>query len=169
MHHINIIISKTDTIVGKVIRTITKSEWNHISVVLDGDYEHIYSYTRKYVYLMFPAYLHFEPIKRLSKIAIAEIPISDEDFIKLKNYLSNLTQKIRFYNYPQLILIKWNKELKIDGMHICSSFAAEVLSFTDEITLEKDILLYTPMDIYELVSKYIKFIGTPIQLENQFI
>lgn len=167
MHYINIIISKTDTIVGKVVRYVTKSEWNHISVVLDGNYNHIYSYTRKYSWLMFPAYLHYEPIQRLHKIAIAEIPISDEDFINLKEYLNNLQQKIRFYNYPQILLVKFNKELPIEGMHICSSFAAEVLSFASEINLEKDILLYTPMDIYDLVSDYINFIGTPIQLEQK--
>lgn len=159
MHYINVIISRTDTLIGRLVRKITNAKYNHISIALDDNFNNIYSYTRLYSWSMFPAYLHFEPLNRLPKIAVAKVPINDDNFDDLMLYLSNLSRTLKIYNYPQIVLICFHKKFNVNGMHICSSFGAEVLNFSDNINLDKDVLLYTPMDVYHLVEDYIKFEG----------
>lgn len=166
MHTMEIIISTTDTVIGSIVRKFTHSEWNHISVAIDDNYENIYSFTRKYKKFFFTGCFCLEPIERLPYISIAKINISDNEYKKIIKYINLLKQKTRIYNYPQAILIKFNKKTPFKNSHICSSFGAKMISLTNEFDLEKSELLYTPAEIYEMLKDYIIFTGTPAELFN---
>lgn len=166
MHTMEIIISTTDTVIGSIVRKFTHSEWNHISVAIDGNYENVYSFTRKYKKFFFTGCFCLEPIERLPYISVAKIKISDAEYIKIMDYIKVLKQKIRIYNYPQAILIKFNKKTPFKNSHICSSFGAKMISLTNKFDLEKSEFLYTPVEIYEMLKDYIVFTGTPAELFN---
>ena len=48
MRRIYILLSQTNTVLARSIRKCTGTEFSHTSISLDGNYEQMYSFTRKY-------------------------------------------------------------------------------------------------------------------------
>lgn len=157
MSKLNIIISHTDTFVARMIRLFTKSYYNHCSIALDGDFSHLYSFSRKHKKLWFTGCFTEENLNTLScsdglKVRVFEIPITQQEYLNIGTYLSHLLEGYKAYNYLGIVLIIFNTNIKSTKHHLCSTFVAYILSQVNSIKLEKEFYLYKPKDILKLME-----------------
>lgn len=158
MHKLNIIISRTDTLIGKTIRTICHANLNHTSVAFDNDFSTLYSFTRKFKPLFFTGCFCKEPIKRLNEIVVTEIEITDEEYEKIMEFIDTLKLHLRIYNYIEVVAILFNKEVHFKYNYTCSTFAAKILEQTN-IKLNKSPRLYRPHELCDLLNDKIIYKG----------
>ena len=156
MHTLQIIISRTDTMVGKTIRMFTHEKLNHCAIALDKDYDRVYSFTRRYEHFFFTGCFCTEPLERYADYEIAEVVLSDKEYLRIKKFLSALNKKFRIYDFPGIIFTGFQiKHYQPKYHYICSTFAAKILDLTDSVRLKKDVNLYKPMDVHDLIKNKI--------------
>ena len=96
MHTVNIILSSTATTPGKIIRFINGYYYNHASLSFDDDYNHFYTFARKYNNTPFVGgYLEEKPIylsrgrKKKVDVRIYKIEISSKQYQQFKKDFSS--------------------------------------------------------------------------------
>ena len=159
MHTMTIVVSRTGTVMGKVIRIFTKGYYNHCSIAFDRNYDIFYTFARKYKLFWVTGCFTTETIDRLMTgnelIAKAyEIEITDKEYEDIQEYIKELSKGYNIYNYIGAILILFNLNFKTRKYHICSTFVAYILEkYVNEVTLDKEYYLYKPMDIYQFMEQ----------------
>ncbi|MCQ2554626.1 MAG: hypothetical protein MJ171_03120 [Clostridia bacterium] len=160
MHRISLIVSHTDTTISSFIRLITGSHFNHCSIMLDMDKTKIYSYARKYEAFFFPgSFKHETPdMLKTDGVLDAEIytfDVTDEQFMKVTEYIHTLENSFTPYNYLIAALLPLRVKRNAVRSHTCSSFSAYALELSGCVDLEKHYSLYSPKAMRELmVRKY---------------
>lgn len=165
MHSLCIIFTRTHTVVGSLIRKVLGGRYNHCSIVLDDDFSRLYSFSRYYTKFWFTGCFCVETIGKLSfgkeciQGAIAEIQITDREYKGICKFLSGMSHGIHVYNYINACLIPFRLSIDSNKSYICSTFVAKILSYIDEVTLDKKFSLYKPMELYDLLKDNIIFEG----------
>lgn len=172
---IYIIISKTTTVLARVIRFILKTEYSHVSISLDDSCDNMISFGRKVPWNPFNGGLvdegknigFFKHFKK-TNVVIFEIDISDKQYIKLSNLIESFKQKRSSYSFNIMgmslasMSIPYGKENK----YFCSQFVAHLLKEAEIHDFNKDNRLVRPHDfasiknakeIYKgIISEYVK-------------
>lgn len=151
MHTLNILFSKTNTIIGGTIRTLLNSRYNHCAIALDNDFSRIYSFARRYKYCWFLGCFVNEPFSRFKDFEIYSIDITDEDYDKINTFIQDLDNHFCVYNYIGAILLYLGIEYKSDYSYVCSTFTAKILSLVDSIELDRSEYAYKPNDLYKFL------------------
>lgn len=152
MHKLNILVSKTDTLIGRGIRLVLGGDYNHCSICFDDNISVAYSFSRRVKQLWFTGCFVFETVDRYSSYEVFTIEITDEEFDSILEFLNSLSERLCIYNYIGAVAITAGVEVAFERSYICSTFVAKVLSMVGEVTLEKSVNLYSPMDIYRLLK-----------------
>ena len=63
MRSIYVLLTHTGTYISKTIRVFTKAKYTHASISFEDGLQPLYSFSRKYVYLVLPGELHNEPLE----------------------------------------------------------------------------------------------------------
>lgn len=147
-HNLYVIVGSTNTFMGQVIRRVTNSKYNHCSVVLDGI---MYSFTRYYKHLWFTGCFCTESIDIFNNYTIFSISLSHNEYIQVLNFIDDLNNRFSVYNYIGALLVLLNIPFNRDYSYICSTFVSKILSFILEIKLGKNLGVYKPMDIFNLL------------------
>ena len=89
-HYLYIVLTRTSTVISKLIQLFTKDEYTHASISLDRDLKNMYSFGRKVHYNpVFGGFTHEQINKGLYKIhkilpgVIIEIEVSKEQYEKI--------------------------------------------------------------------------------------
>ena len=93
MKKIYIVLSFTGTILSRIVKLYTRKEYSHVSISLDKDLKHMYSFGRLNPYNPFwggfvqesPNYGTFKRFKN-SKIKIYSMEVSDEELKIMGDY-----------------------------------------------------------------------------------
>ena len=144
MEKLYIMISKTDTGVGKLIRNITGFPYNHVSLTLDPSFRNWVSFARYQKDT--PLYGGFirEPVERyLAKgeeilVRIFAVDLTPDRFHRLKKLFSlagTQTPSLR-YNLFSLVTLTFGMEVPVPGAYTCLGFANRVLG-TDFKSIRK--------------------------------
>lgn len=137
MKKIYIILSQTNTCIGKILKFFTKEKYNHSSLCLKDNFKTFYSFGRKHPYFIIPGGFIIEnafksTYARFSKIPcmILEKEISDENYSKLERIVTNFIENKRQYSYAFLSVIFTDTEFSITNKnkYFCSQFVAKVLN-----------------------------------------
>lgn len=152
MHTLHIIFSKTDTFVGSCIRHILGGEYNHCSIALDGDLTRLYSFSRIYRPLWFTGYFCIEDTSHFLDYDMVTIHITDSEYEKITAFLNTLGHSFAIYNYLAAVALVFGRSVPIATSYTCSTFTARVLTLLDQKVLTKCWSVYTPMDLYRLLS-----------------
>lgn len=148
MHTISIVISQTDTLLGKIIRKICKGEYNHCSFYLDNDDSKLWSFSRKIDYLFFTGCFCSETNKRYKKYKTFTYNLSDEDYEDIIREINKLNKSYHIYHYVNAILIRFNKSFDNPNHYICSTYVAHIVNDYHIAKLPKQSNLCLPMDLY---------------------
>lgn len=169
MKKIYILLTKSDTIVSRIIHLITADSYTHVSISFEEGLQPLYSSSRKNGRTMFPAgpcmeyfwggYYERHPF---IPCALYELQVKDEVYFLAKQEaqrIMNRSEKCH-YNIIGLILCQLNIPFHRRWHFFCSQFVGEILYRSDALPLPKDTSLMRPSDYMEIPQLSCRFRGT---------
>ena len=156
---IYIVISQTGTILSRILKLITKAEYNHASISLTPDLNTMYSFGRLNPYNPFiggfvresPNYGTFKRFYNTEVIVLA-VAISDEQYQALQSKLNAmaLNKEQYHYNYLGLFLAGVHIHYHQRDHYYCSEFVKEMLISYGVHDAEKLNPIIKPIHFLEL-------------------
>lgn len=132
MRYVYIVFSSTPYKIGKLIRTITKGRYNHVSLALDRELENMYSFARRYYYTPFyggfvresRARYHLNGVP--AQVKICRLAVSGEDYEALAQRLQNMYERREefLYNHISMLTIPFRRLVHLKDAAICTEFVA---------------------------------------------
>lgn len=135
-YHLYVVLTRTNTIVSRLIQLIKDDEFTHAAISLDKELNYMYSFSRKHTYNPFIGVFRKEEInKGLYKLqrslhgTIIEIEVSRQQYNAAKGLLSHFIDNSNLYkyNYKGLLDGVLNKESCYDYRFLCSEFVYYIL------------------------------------------
>lgn len=136
MKHIYLVLSRTETNIGKVIRMFTHEQVNHSGISFTKDLTELYSFARKRACNCFDGGLVKESPNTLKfggkkdcLVEVYAIPISDEDYINALAFVENIrNDEDRYiYNTAKLVTGAFDIYLPVYKSFVCTEFSSSVL------------------------------------------
>lgn len=134
--YIYLVVSQTGTFLSRILKLITKAEYNHISLGFEKDLKTMYSFGRKYPYNPITGGFviespHFGTFKRFynTRVAVLQLAVDDETYEGMRQTVETIkeNQKKYHYNYFGLILAGIKIHFKPENCYYCSEFVKYVL------------------------------------------
>lgn len=166
--YIYVVVSRTDTVLGRLIRRSLHVEYNHCSLALDGSLDTIYSFGRKELRSVFRAGFvtegradGFFGVHRRSDISVVRLPVTPAQLARLREAIAAFHLHRALYKYSLLGL--WYCYLGIpkkrENRYFCSQFVAEVLSEAGLSLFDKPETLVRPHDFLALPGGTVVYRG----------
>lgn len=156
MHSLNVIVSKTSTRTGEMIRKVIGGKYNHCSFFVNEDVNTVYGFSRKYRDLWFTGCFTEENPLYYDECEIYRISIIDEQYEALIARIEKMKEYVKMYDYVAAALISVNIPKESERHYICSTFVADLIEKFTDVNLSKTPHLYKPMDIYELMESAVR-------------
>lgn len=168
---IYVVFTATNTKMGKFIRFITKSKYNHVSISFDKKINKMYSFARYYKNaplvggFVTESALRYTLTNHQALTKICEIPLSEEKYNEIFNYVESIkNSKDYMYNTLSATLVPIQKSFSIYKSFTCIEFVNKVLS-SGGILLKK---VYTINDLEKILAKNIIFEGNMIEVSDTY-
>lgn len=156
---IYIVLTRTNTILSRMIGIIKNDEYTHASISLDSGLYKMYSFGRKYTYNPFVGRFVKENFNEgvygkhdnLYGL-VMEIEVSYEQYRKVENLINEfiLNKDLYKYNYMGLINCLLNRESCNDNRFLCSEFVYYILNKSGIINFNKPSNLVRPQDLLNI-------------------
>ena len=153
--YLYVMLSRTDTGMGKIIRLFTRGTYNHVSLGLDDDLRSFVSFARYARDVSLAGGYVTEPAERLLvsgerlPVRIFRLEITPEQHTRLEELFSLAGHRETglIYNSLGAMLSTWHIPCPIPGAYTCLEFAGAVLGtpFPSLQALERHL---TPYEIY---------------------
>jgi hypothetical protein len=161
-----VLLTDTGTVLGKIIKLYTRKPHNHASIVIDDQFNKVYSFGRRNPRNPFFAGFVEENIRgglfRKADCAIYCITITEKQFQIMNSKLRDMEENKENYRYNLigLIAVALNLEMTRKNAFFCSHFVAAILEESGvDIQNQKPLSLVTPHDIKESASLELVFEG----------
>ena len=137
-----VVLTRTHSIFSNFLYWISGRGYTHASISIDENRECFYSFN-------FKGFCEEHPLagkKKQRKSACYQFEVSEQDYIKIENYLTEFIHKKEDYKYSRrgLALCILKIPCKIQNEYFCSQFVAEILNLTEGFKLRKKTSLYLP-------------------------
>lgn len=155
MKAIYILLTKSGTMVSRMLHFITDDDYTHASISFDESLHTLYSSARKNGRTMFPAgpcveHLNTGVFKESSHIpcVLYELMVSDESYEAAKREVERIMVDSESYHYNivGLLLCYFNIPFVRRHHFFCSQFVSTILDKSAAIKLPKDSSLMKPVD-----------------------
>lgn len=137
---IYIVLSYTGTILSRIVKVYTRKEYSHVSISLDKDLSHMYSFGRLNPYNPVwggfvqesPHYGTFKRFKN-TKALIYSLEVEEKDYEKIKHTIEEIQNNKKNYrfNVMGLIAVMAHYHLKREKCFYCAEFVKYVLDCSD--------------------------------------
>jgi hypothetical protein len=159
---IYIVISRTPTKFGGLVRKCAKQQYNHASIALDEDLSHIYAFARSKHNSPLISGLVRESLDRFTlrknarvPVIIFKIPVTQEQYdaiyLKIEEMLYN---KKYVYNLFSVLSHPFTKGFTVKHAFSCIEFVAYILQYLGFL-LDKPACKYKPDDLISELEQYI--------------
>ena len=152
MANLYVILSRTTTGAGKIIRAFTRNYYNHVSLSLHEDLSGIVSFARFHIDVPLHAGYVAEPAERFLynggpiPIRVFRVEIPDEKARRLAEFFKRTDSSDNglLYNYFGALLTMFRIPCRIPGAYTCLSFVSTVLGkhYRSFQAMEKDLAPY---------------------------
>lgn len=130
-----VILSSTPYKIGDMIRLLTKSTYNHVSLSVDPLFKELYSFARHYRNTPFYGGFVRENANRFlckgksSTVEIFALPITDEQYFEAKRIFAQMQgdSQSYVYNFLSAILYPLHKRVCLPNAYTCVEFAVDFL------------------------------------------
>lgn len=175
MKTIYILLTKSDTILSKIVYFITGDNYTHVSISFDEELKTLYSSSRKNGRTLFPAgpcreHLESGYYQRHTDIpcAVYELKVSDETYERAREEVAAIMADADRYHFNilGLVLCQFNIPYHRKYYFFCSQFVSEILHRSRAVCLPKDTSLMRPSDymrLPELLCCFNGYIGELVQ------
>ncbi|MGI6239235.1 MAG: hypothetical protein ACOYI5_06380 [Christensenellales bacterium] len=134
--YVYVMFSATDCAVGRFIRRMTRSKYNHVSVSLDPDMQSLYSFARYHETAPFYAGFVEESLMRYqlygkqATVKVCRIRLTQEQAEALTRTIAELESSPGeyIYNYISALLFLTRRRIDIPRAFTCVDFAVWLLS-----------------------------------------
>ena len=136
MQKIYIVLTYTGTVLSRIVNFYTRRKYAHVSISLDKDLSHMYSFARLNPYNPFIGGFvqespKFGTFKRFSKTKtkIYSIEVDDDQYKRLKSIIEdiNLNKGSYHFNILGLFAVAFNLKVKREKYFYCAEFVKYVL------------------------------------------
>ncbi len=134
--YIYIVISQTGTVLSRLLKLITKADYNHVSLGLTDDLENMYSFGRLHPYNpIWGGFVNESPnrgtFKRFynTKVIVLSLKVSSNTYKNISEtiqYISDNRRKYH-YNYFGVFFGAFKHVHKASNSYYCSEFVKEIL------------------------------------------
>lgn len=168
MKKIYILLTRSDTILSRVVHLVTADCYTHVSIAFDKSLQPLYSSSRKNGRTLFPAgpcreHLCGGYYQKHGQIpcVLYELPVTDEVYRSVKQQVQYIMENEQEYHFNiiGLILCQLNVPYHRERHFFCSQFVSQVLEENGAIALPKDPTLMKPSDYMELPGLVVRFQG----------
>jgi len=159
--HIYIVLTRTNTIVSRLIRLFKNDEYTHASIALDRDLRNMYSFGRKYLYYPFVGVFKVENkdegVYRLQKkvpCVVLEVEVTQQQYEKAQSIISHFVASgyLYKYNYKGLLYNLLNIEAYSENRFLCSEFVYYVLNQSGVVNFNIPRNLVRPESLLNIKS-----------------
>ncbi|MBZ2174255.1 hypothetical protein K8M07_03235 [Schnuerera sp. xch1] len=158
-YNIYIVLTRTNTVISKLIQIFKKDEYTHAAISLDKELKHMYGFGRKRTYNPIIGGFKHENInkgayrfcRRLPGIII-ELEVSKKQYEKVKKLLNHFISNSNNYkyNYKGLFYNVFNKEGYCGNRFLCSEFVYYILNESGIVDFHKSRNLIRPQNLLHL-------------------
>lgn len=161
---IYIVLTRTNTVISKLIHNFTNDRYTHASISLDRELKYMYSFGRKWTYNPFIGGFKHEDINeggyKFSKVlpgVIIELQVTEEQYNKVNMLLDQFICNSEYYKYNYLGLINnlRHKEVCYANRFLCSEFVYYILNESGIVDFKKPRNLVRPEDFLKLEGKIV--------------
>lgn len=160
-----IVFSSTPSRIGKLIRSFTGEDFNHVSIALNPELTQMYGFARRYYRTPFYGGFVRESRSRYchngitANIRICKLPITPVQYETLANFLEGMHQNQESYPYNHLSAAAalFRRPVKIQDSYTCIEFCVQVL-YSLGIQLDPD-RYYTVGQVEQLLRPYSVYTG----------
>ncbi len=140
MKKIYIVLTHTGTNLSKLIKSYTKDEFSHVSIALDSELKHMYSFGRLHPYNPFWAgfvheYIDEGTFKRfyLTKTKVYTLEITEQQYESVENTIKQMEQEKEQYTFNILGLFAagFRKKITREKSFYCAEFVKHILEKAD--------------------------------------
>ena len=167
--YIYVVISRTPTFTGKMVRMFLKAKYNHASISLDENLSQMYSFCRFSISNPLVGGIVRESAFTLTlghddddvPIKVYRIPVTIGKYQLISGFIDDTYNdaEIFYYNFLQAIGIISNKKHAVYKTYICSEFVIEALMQGGiQLTSLKPYQI-TPTDICGIMEQFIFYSG----------
>ena len=156
---IYIVLTRTNTVISKLIHTIKHDAYTHAAISLDENFEQMYSFGRRSTYNPFIGKFRKEDLDggvynlcpALPGVII-EIKVTGRQYKKAKALIEHFTSKgdVYKYNYMGILHSFLNKPVNSDNRFLCSEFVYHVLRESEVVELGIPRNLVRPQDLLKI-------------------
>ena len=155
MKTIYILLTRSGTLLSKLVYAATGASYTHASMAFDEELNCLYSSTRKNGYTMFPAGPSKEYLNKgvfllrdNAPCALYALEVSDEAYFCALHRAEEFMRHSEEYSFNTLGLILCGLHIRWQRRHhyFCSQFVSEVLEQSGALALPKDSTLMHPSD-----------------------
>lgn len=166
MKSIFVVVSKTQTKFGKVIRTVAKQNYNHAAISLDKEFTKLYAFARPSHHSVLLARLVQENAFRYTlgknkyvPVAVFEVPVSDEEYEWIKSTIAKISRDSHYiYNYMSIVTYPLLRGIKQRKAFTCVEFVAYLLQHVGYLKT-KGRQKWKPDELYEELAEYMIYEG----------
>ncbi|MBU3182032.1 hypothetical protein [Clostridium psychrophilum] len=166
--YIYIVISRTSTFTGKMIRKFLKEKYNHASISLDKNLTSMYSFSRLAISNPLVGGIVHESSFTLTightgdvPIVVYRIPVTDVKYKLISKFVYDTYNdaEVYYYNFIQAIGLVFNKKHAVYKTYICTEFVMEALRQGEVNFTSLESYKIKPIDICEIMKDYIFYLG----------
>ncbi len=131
-----IVVSQTGTLLSRLLKIITRAEYNHASISLDPRLTTMYSFGRLNPYNPFYGGFveespHFGTFKRFknTRVVVLAVKINEEQYNEIHNKIQHMlyNRNKYHYNYLGLCMAAFRIHLALKNSFYCSEFVKHIL------------------------------------------
>ena len=159
--YLYLMISKTDTQLGRFIRSVSHFPYNHVSMSLDSSFHHWVSFGRyNREAPLYSGFITESPERYLAKgfdteVRIFRLPVTRQRYEEISNLFSHAGEDNcgLVYNTFDCMAAAFHRRVVIPGAYTCLSFACEVIGkkylSIEELDQDlRDLMIYDgPLDM----------------------
>lgn len=159
MNKIYIVFSSTQNKMGRMIRGITKFEYNHVSVSVDG-MKTLYSFARYYRDTPLSGGFVRESRARYlcekhpARVAVCAIDVTEAQHAKAKKFIENFSANGRYYiyNLASAAVSPIHIRIPISRAYTCVEFAAKLLTEVGVLSYRDARKFFNVRRLYEIFA-----------------
>lgn len=175
MKSVYIMLTRSETILSKLVYLITKDAYTHASLSFDPDLATFYSSSRKNGRTLFPAGPcrespnsgYFQRHGHIPCI-VYELHVSEEAYEAAKREVTAIMAEADRYHFNIIGLLLCRMGIPYHRKHafFCSQFVSEILERSHALELPKDTSLMRPMDYARIPRLLCRFKGFVYELTH---
>ncbi len=174
---IYIVLTRSTTVLSKVVYMATRGEYTHSAISLDDSFETLYTFSRRNPKLLLPAGFVTESVYEGimgnsddMNCAVYELHISNAAYKKLSRMLGHMHYHKEKYRYSisGLITCFFQKKRERKGYFFCSQFVYHALSESGAIEKTAEPSLVKPMHLKDIPEVKEIFKGTVSELRSNW-